>query len=63
MVVVQNRCQKWKEHDEISKNVNFEATDGKLRDLERFESLKNVKELSAGGKVCHPAAVFHINLS
>ena len=27
MVVVQNRCQKWKEHDAISKNVNFEATD------------------------------------
>ena len=27
MVVVQNRCQKWKEHDEISENVNFEASD------------------------------------
>ena len=27
MVVVQNRCQKWKERDEISENVNFEASD------------------------------------
>ena len=27
MVVVQNRCQKWKECDEISENVNFEASD------------------------------------
>ena len=28
-----------------------------------FETLKNVKELSAGGKVCHPIAVFHTNLT
>ena len=27
MVMVQSRCQKWKEPDQISKNVNFEATD------------------------------------
>ena len=26
IVVGQKRCQKWKEHDEIRKNVNFEAT-------------------------------------
>ena len=26
MVLVQNRCQKWKERDKISKNANFEAT-------------------------------------
>ena len=31
MVVVQNG--KWKEHDEISKNVNFEATDIQVSDF------------------------------
>ena len=31
--------------------------------LERYETLKIVKELSTGGKVCHATAVFHINLS
>ena len=36
MVVVQNRCRKWKEHDEISKKVNFEATDIKMRDFSDF---------------------------
>jgi len=27
MVIVRNRYQKWKEHDEISKVFNFEVTD------------------------------------
>ena len=31
--------------------------------LERYETLKIVKELSTGGKVCPPAAAFHINLT
>ena len=30
MVLVQNRCQKWKERDKISKNANFEATDAEM---------------------------------
>ena len=40
-MVIQNGCQKWKEHDEISKVANFEAN------YERFsESSKNLKDLS-----------------
>ena len=31
MVIVRNRYQKWKEHDEISKIFNFEVTDVKVR--------------------------------
>jgi len=31
MVIVRNRYQKWKEHDEISKNFNFEVTDVKVQ--------------------------------
>ena len=38
--VVQNRCQKWKERDEISKDVNFEATDIYVRDFTAILMLK-----------------------
>ena len=31
MVIVRNRYQKWKEHDEICKIFNFEVTDVKVR--------------------------------
>jgi len=33
MVIVRNRYQKWKEHDEISKIFNFEVTDVKVRHI------------------------------
>ena len=45
MVLVQNICQKWKEHDEISKNVNFEATDIWLRDFTVILMLKKLIEI------------------
>ena len=45
MVVVQNRCQKWKESDEISKNVNFEATDIYVRDFTVILMLKNLQRI------------------
>ena len=41
MVGVQNICQKWKEGDEISENVNFEATDIWVRDFTVILMLKN----------------------
>ena len=53
MALVQNRCKKWKERDEISKNVNFQFTDSltfKYVILERFESWKNLTEWCAGQK-------------
>ena len=45
MVVVQKRCQEWKELDEISKNVNFEATGIYARDFTEILMLKNFTEM------------------
>jgi len=42
MVIVRNRNQKWKEHDEISKIFNFEVTDVKVR---HFTVILLVKKL------------------
>jgi len=59
MVIVRNRHQKWKKHDEISKIFNFEVTDVKVR---HFTVILMFKELPRpigkkllGGQLCHPA--------
>ena len=31
ILIVRNRCEKWKEHDQISKIFNFEVTDVNVR--------------------------------
>ena len=60
MVIIRNRYQKWKEHDEISKIFNFDVTDVKVRHLtEYFNVQKNSQDLQGkkllDGKLCHPA--------
>jgi len=61
MVIVRNKNQKWKEHDEISKIFNFEVTDVKVRHFTVILMVKKLptfigKELKLlGGKLCHPA--------
>ena len=48
MVVVQNRCQKWKERDEIRKIVNLKANDIHARETfaKLFSIYISVKFLS-----------------
>ena len=45
MVVVRNKCHKRKERDEISKNVNFEATDIYGRDFTVILTLTKFTEI------------------
>jgi len=40
MVVVQSRCQKWKEHNEICKTAKFEAMDVEVNDKTAIVTLK-----------------------
>ena len=40
MAVVQNRCQKWKEHNEICKTAKFEAIDVEVNDKTAIVMLK-----------------------
>ena len=55
MVVVQTRPRKWKERDEISKNVDFGATDIWVRDFTVILMLKKVTEIYEENRLCHPA--------
>ena len=45
MVIVRNRYQKWKEHDEISNIFNFEVTDVKVRHFTVILMFKKVPRL------------------
>jgi len=62
MVIVQIRYQKWKEHDEISKILNFEVTDVKVRHFMVILMFKKLPRLL--GKSCWMAsfAIQHTNL-
>jgi len=46
MVVVRNRYQKWKEHDEISKISNFEVADVKVRQFTVILTFKKLLRLT-----------------
>jgi len=45
MVIVRNRYQKWKEHDEICKIFNFEVTDVKVRHFTVILMFKKLPKL------------------
>ena len=51
-VVLQNGCQKWKEHDEINKIANFDTAEFYIVVL-KFEKFKGFVWL--GSKACYPA--------
>jgi len=59
MIIVRNRYQKWKEHDEISKIFNFQVTDVKVRHFKVILMFKKLPRLIGkklpDGKLCHPA--------
>jgi len=64
MVIVRNRYQKWKEHDEISKIFNFEVTDVKERHFTlilMFKKLPRLVGKKAAGWQALPSSIqiFH----
>ena len=60
MVIVRNRYQKWKGHDEISKVFNFEVTDVLSATFYDYFNVQKItktyrKKKLLVGKLCHPA--------
>jgi len=63
MVIVRNRYQKWKEHEEISKIFNFEVTDIKVRHLTVILMFKKLRRPMGKKLWVASIAIQHTNLS
>ena len=65
MVIVRNRYQKWKEHDEISKIFNFEVTRVKVRHFTVILMFKKLPRLigkkAAGWQALPPSIQIFYN--
>ena len=65
MVIVRNRYQKWKEHNEISKIFNFEVTDVKVRHFTVILMFKKLPRLigkkAAGWQALPPSIQIFYN--
>ena len=60
MVIVRNRYQKWKEHNEISKIFNFEVTDVKEQHFTvilRFKKITKTCRKKAAGWQALPSSI------
>ena len=51
MVVAQNRCQKWKEHDKISNKYVYL---GDFRAVSKFEKFKRIVCWALPSSICFP---------